>query len=49
MQLLHWLIQLEILNDIVNVLRKPVDVIAEIDKDILRILLQPRKMILDVL
>ena len=46
MQLLHRLIQLEILDDIVNVLRKTVDVIAEINKDILRILLQPRKIIL---
>ncbi len=46
MQLLHRLIQLEILDDIVNILRKPVDVIAEIDKHILRILLQPRKIIL---
>jgi len=31
MQLLHRLIQLEILDDIVNVLRKPVDVIPGID------------------
>ena len=46
MQLLHQLIQLEILDDIVNVLRKPVNVIPEIDKHILRILLQPRKIIL---
>ncbi len=46
MQLLHRLIQLEILDDIVHVLRKPVYIIAEIDEHILRILLQPRKIIL---
>lgn len=46
MQLLHRLVELEILNDVVHVLRKAVDVIAEVDPHILRILLQPREIIL---
>jgi len=46
MQLLHRFIQLEILGDIVDVLRKPVDVETVINIGILRILLQPLKIIL---
>ena len=45
-QLLHRLVELEILDDVVHVLRKAVDVIAEVDPHILRILLQPREIIL---